>query len=54
MVPKKNYTKGKALKACVAIRTKLLKLHEDGWITAKTYVPMEEKLQRIRNQIKRD
>ena len=51
---KRNYTKSKALKACFAIRTKLLKLHSDGYITAKTYVPLEEKLARIRNQIKRD
>ena len=51
---KKNYTKAKAVKACFAIRTKLLKLHEDGYITAKTYVPLEEKMARIRNQIKRD
>ena len=53
LVPKRNYTKAQAVKACFAIRTKLLKLHEDGYITAKTYVPIEEKMARIRTQIKR-
>ena len=51
-MPKKNYTKGKAANACIAIIVKLRKLHEDGYISAQKYVKLANEMQRLIKTIK--
>lgn len=51
-MPKKNYTKGKAQNAVVAMQRKLRKLHEDGYVSAQKYVSMSQDFARMIKSIK--
>jgi hypothetical protein len=49
-MPKMNYSKSKAKKAFGAIRGKLMRLHADGYISAKTYISLDENMKRHQNK----
>ena len=45
-MPKRNYTKAGAKRACMACRSKVIKLWEDGWISSSTMTALTTKLER--------
>ena len=49
---KKNYTQAGARRSVKAICSKLLKLHQDGYMSAKQYVSLDETMKRLYNRMK--
>ena len=49
---KKNYTQAGARRSVKAIMSKLLKLHQDGHMSAKQYVSLNDTMVRLHNRMK--
>lgn len=49
---KKNYTQAGARRALKAVCAKLLKLHQDGYMSGKQYVSLDENFKRMYNRMK--
>lgn len=49
---KKNYTQAGARRACKAINSKLARMHQDGYISAKQFVSLSDTFTRLHNKLK--
>ena len=49
---KKNYTNAGARRAVKAICAKLLKLHQDGHISSKQYISLDDSMKRLYGRMK--
>ena len=51
-MPRSNYTKAGSRRACKSIQSKLLKLHQDGWISAAQWVKLDASGKTIEKRVK--
>jgi len=51
-MPKKNYTRAGARRACGDIARKVARMHQDGYISAKQFVSITDTFDRLQKRLK--